>query len=296
MKILVTGGSGFIGAWIIRRLLSGGHEARVFDINEDRSLVRSIAGKSSENIDWRVGDIRDADAVIDAAQGCETVVHLAAVLTPACQERPRIGAEIIVIGTLNVFEAARQHQMLKIVYASSAGVFGPKDGRTPFPITHYGAFKLATEGSARAYFEDHGISSVGFRPFVVYGPGRELGLTAGPSLACRAAAEGRPYVFSYSGPSDMLFVDDVAAAFEAAVQRPIEGAHAFNLAGEIATVDQVIAEIRGHVPEAALSASGPTLPTTSPESDPNLAAVLGDLPHTALSDGLARTMAFYRQI
>src|SRR6476620_3163955 len=155
MKILVTGGSGFIGAWIIRRLLTGGHDVRVLDINKHRGVVRSIAGNDAENIDWRAGDIRDGDTVIDAAQGCDTIIHLAAVLTPACQERPRFGAEIIVVGTLNVFEAARQHQMSKIVYASSAGVFGPKDGRTPFPITHYGAFKLATEGCARAYFEDH---------------------------------------------------------------------------------------------------------------------------------------------
>jgi UDP-glucose 4-epimerase len=295
MKILVTGGSGFIGAWIIRRLLTGGHDVRVFDINKDRSIVRSIAGKDAEIIDWCAGDIRDGDAVIAAAQGCDTTIHLAAVLTPACQERPRFGAEIIVIGTLNVFEAARRHQMSKVVYASSAGVFGPKDGRTPFPITHYGAFKLATEGCARAYFEDHGISSVGFRPFVVYGPGREVGLTAGPSLACRAAAEGRPYTFAYTGPSDMLFVDDVAAAFEAAMQRPIRGAYAFNLLGEVATVEQVMEGIRRHVPQAALAESGPTLPTMSPERDLNLASVLGDLPHTTLSDGLARTIDFYRQ-
>jgi UDP-glucose 4-epimerase len=295
MKILVTGGSGFIGAWIVRRLLTGGHDVRVFDINKDRSIMRSIAGKDAEIIDWCAGDIRDGDAVIAAAQGCDTTIHLAAVLTPACQERPRFGAEIIVIGTLNVFEAARQHQMSKVVYASSAGVFGPKDGRTPFPITHYGAFKLATEGCARAYFEDHGISSVGFRPFVVYGPGREVGLTAGPSLACRAAAEGRPYTFAYTGPSDMLFVDDVAAAFEAAMRRPIKGAYAFNLVGEVATVEQVMEGIRRHVPQAALAESGPMLPTMSPERDFNLASVLGNLPHTTLSDGLARAIDFYRQ-
>jgi len=79
------------------------------------------------------------------------------------------------------------------------------------------------------------------------------------------------------------------------MQRPIKGAYAFNLVGEVATVDQVIAGIRRHVPEAALAESGPTLPTMSPESDLNLASVLGDLPHTTLSDGLARTIAFYRQ-
>ena len=295
MKILVTGGTGFIGAWVISRLLNCGHNVRVFDIKDDGSLIQTIAGMGTKDIEWCVGDIRDGEAVLHAAQGCETIIHLAAVLTPACQERPRFGAEIIVIGTLNVFEAARRQGISRVVYASSAGVFGPNDGRFPFPTTHYGAFKLVTEGCARAYFDDHGLSSVGFRPFVVYGPGRELGATAGPSLACRAAAQGRPYSFSYTGRSDMIFVDDVAAAFEAAVQRPITGAHVFNLVGEAATVDQVIAEVRRHIPEADLSASGRDLPNKAPESDPTLPVVLGDLPRTTLSEGLGQTISFYRR-
>lgn len=295
MRVLVTGGTGFIGAWIIRRLLAGGHSVRVFDIKDDRRLLQAIAGPGSASVEWRGGDIRDAEAVHAAAEGCDTIVHLAAVLTPACRERPVFGAEIIVIGTLNVFEAARRHGMAKVVYASSAGVFGPDDGAVPFPTTHYGAFKLATEGCARAYWEDHRLASVGFRPFVVFGPGRELGSTAGPSLACRAAAEGTSYAFSYTGPSDLLFVDDVAAAFEAAVQRPIDGAHAFSLVGEIATVDEVIAEIRRQVPGAMLTADGPRLPTSANLAmDPTIGGVLGALPHTRLADGIARTVAFYR--
>jgi UDP-glucose 4-epimerase len=295
MKVLVTGGTGFIGAWIIRRLLAGGASIRVLDIKEDRRLLRAIAGEQADAVDWRQGDIRDAQAVLDAAQGCDTIVHLAAVLTPACRDDPVFGAQIIVIGTLNIFEAARRHGMEKVVYASSAGVFGPSDGAIPFPTTHYGAFKLATEGSARAYSEDHGLSSIGFRPFVVYGPGREVGATAGPSLACQAAAQGEPYHFTYTGPSDLLFVDDVAAAFEAAVTRPFKGAHAFSLVGEVATVDEVMAEIRRQVPEARLTAAGPHLPITpNLATDPRLPEVLGPLPRTRLVEGLARTIAHYR--
>ncbi|WP_163837351.1 NAD-dependent epimerase/dehydratase family protein, partial [Providencia stuartii] len=67
----------------------------------------------------------------------------------------------------------------------------------PRPTTHYGTFKLACEGSARAYLADRGLASIGFRPFIVYGPGRETGLTAGPSLACRAAARGESYRIPY---------------------------------------------------------------------------------------------------
>ena len=114
---------------------------------------------------------------------------------------------------------------------SSAGVFGPTDGDVPFPTTLYGAFKLAGEGCARAFWEDHRIPSVGFRPLVVYGPGRELGLTAGPTLACRAAARGEAYVIPFSGATDFIYVDDVAAAFVAPVQRALSGAAVHNLLG-----------------------------------------------------------------
>src|SRR5258706_3102744 len=96
--------------------------------------------------------------------------------------------------------------------------FDPIDGRTPFPLTHYGDFKLAGEGCARAFWEDDRMPSIGFRPLVVYGPGREVGLTAGPSLACRAAARGEPYVIPFTGETDLLYVDDMAACFEIAVE------------------------------------------------------------------------------
>ena len=168
----------------------------------------------------------DTDTVMSAAEGCDIVAHLAAILTPACRDNPIRGAEINLIGTLNMFLAARRHGMGRVVYMSSAGVFGPDNGHTPFPTTHYGAFKLACEGAARAYYADHGISSIGFRPFVVYGPGRESGGSAGPSLAARAAAWGEAYTIPFSGASGLVYVDDVAAAYEAAVLREIDDARA----------------------------------------------------------------------
>ena len=124
----------------------------------------------------------------------------------------------------NVFEAALSHGIKRIVYTSSAGVYGPDDGMTPYPTTHYGAFKLACEGSARAYWSDHGLASVGFRPFIVYGPGRETGLTAGPTLACRAAARGERYRIPYVGSAGLVYVDDVAHAYKLALLRDAEGA------------------------------------------------------------------------
>jgi UDP-glucose 4-epimerase len=235
MRALVTGGSGFIGLWMIKSLLARGIQVRVFDLTADSPLVREILGNTASNVDWQVGDVSDGEAVEKAAADCDVLVHLAAVLTPACQENPVRGAEINLIGSLNVFEAARKHGIKSVVYMSSAGVFGPEDGTTPWPTTHYGAFKLAMEGSARAYWADHQIASVGFRPLIVYGPGREVGMTAGPSLACKAAARGEEYVIPFTGVTDFVHVDDVVAAYLAAIETPLSDARAYTLVGECGT-------------------------------------------------------------
>jgi nucleoside-diphosphate-sugar epimerase len=294
MRVLVTGGSGFIGGWMIRRFVARNWEIRVFDIKDDRRITREIVGPAADSLDWRVGDIADGAAVEAAAAGCEMIVHLAAVLTPACQADPVRGAQIDLIGQLNAFLAARRHKMKGVVYMSSAGVFGPDDGKQPFPLTHYGAFKLAGEGSARAFWEDDKLPSIGFRPLVVYGPGRELGLTAGPALACRAAARDEPYVIPFTGSTDFLYVDDIAAAFEAAVQAPLTGARVFNVLGEVASVDGLIAEIRRHVPGAQLSAKGPVLPITAHLAADDLPHVLPGVPRTSLAAGVKATIDHYK--
>jgi len=295
MRILITGGSGFIGASIIRRFLARNWEPRILDVRDDRRVVRDLIGPAADTLDWRIGDVADGGSLLETAAGCDLIVHLAAVLTPACQADPVRGAEINLIGMLNAFLAARRHQLKGVLYMSSAGVFGPDDGNTPFPLTHYGAFKLAGEGSARAFWEDDRLPSIGFRPLIVYGPGRESGLTAGPSLACRAAARGESYVIPFTGTTDFVYVDDVAAAFEAAALAPLEGARVFNLLGEIATVEGLIGEIRRHVPDARLEASGPILPITPYIAAGDLADVLPRVPRTSLADGIGATIAHYRR-
>jgi UDP-glucose 4-epimerase len=295
MKILVTGGAGFLGAWLARRLLAEGHAVRVFDRSTDRGLVRAIIGDAADALEWQSGDIASAADVEAAVAGCDGIAHLAAVLTPACQANPILGAQVNLIGTLNIFEAAKRHGIRSLAYASSAGVFGPTDGEFPLPTTLYGAFKLACEGSARAYWQDEGIGSVGFRPLVIYGPGREIGGSAGPTIACRKALEGEAYTIPFTGETDMIFVDDVAAAFAAAATRPVSGAHVFNLRGEVVSVPRIIAEIEALVPGARISATGGSLPVAAHIAAHDPAPVLGPLPHTPLQEGLARTVAYYQE-
>lgn len=295
MTVLITGGGGFLGAWIIKRLRVEGIDVRVFDLKDDRAVTREIIGAAAADLDWRTGDVASADDVTAAAEGCDFAIHLAALLTPACSADPVRGAQVNLIGTLNVFAAARAQGMRGVAYASSAGVFGPDDGATPFPTTHYGAYKLAGEGAARATWLEHGLPSVGFRPLVVYGPAREVGLTAGPSLACRHAAEGTPYTIGFSGDTDMIFVDDVAAAFVAAATRPFAGAHAFSLVGERASVGDIVAGITAVVPDAAVNWTGPPVPVAADIVPGPAEDLLGPLPHTSLADGLRQTIQHYAE-
>ena len=291
MRVLVTGGQGFLGAWIIRRLHAGGHRVRVFDLGRNTELVERIAGTLPE---WVTGDVADPAQVLDAARGCDAIIHLAGILTPACAADPKRGAEINLIGTINVFEAARALGISQVVYTSSAAAFGPEPGAPPFPVTHYGAFKLACEGCARAYWEEQKIASIGFRPYIVYGPGRETGLTAGPSLACKAAARGEDYTIGYTGESGLIYVDDVAAAYEAAVLGTITGAHVFNLEGVTISTADFAAEIQRQVQGAAITVTGPNLPLPARMLKDNLSEVLPGLPTTSVADGIAATVTFYR--
>lgn len=84
MRILVTGGAGFIGAWLVKGLFTAGLDVRVFDRSEDRRVCRQVLGERAEAIDWICGDISDAKALREAASGCDQIAHLAALLTPAC--------------------------------------------------------------------------------------------------------------------------------------------------------------------------------------------------------------------
>ncbi|MEM8976595.1 MAG: nucleoside-diphosphate sugar epimerase, partial [Pseudomonadota bacterium] len=135
----------------------------------------------------------------------------------------------------------------------------------------------------------------GFRPLIVYGPGRETGLTAGPSLACKAAAQGDDYVIPFSGDTDFIFVSDVAAAYAAAAVKERPGAHVYNVVGDLGTAEGFADEIMRAAPNAKVRADGPTLPI-APQIDPGtLREDYPDIPQTTIREGVAETVAHYRR-
>jgi len=293
-KVLITGGGGFLGAWILRLLHSQGILARIFELKDDRRHIEMIAAEAGRHAEWVTGDVADTEAMIEAARDCDAIIHLAGLMTPACQANPLLGARVNVIGTLNAFEAAKTHGISHVTYTSSGGVFGLEDDQAPFPLTHYGAFKLANEGNARAYWEDAGISSFGFRPFVIYGPGRDAGLTAGISLACLAAARGEAYSVAFSGPIALVYVEDVARAYVEAMMQKTTGAKTANLSGHATTVEETVRIIHSVTGLADISISGEPIPSLSTARNEWDSCGLKLPAEHSLAEGLAKTIAFSR--
>lgn len=292
-RVLVTGGTGFIGRWVVAGLHARGFEVSVFDARPNPAALDEIREGLAGEVRLVTGDIADG-SVQSAAEGCDGIVHLAGIMTVDAAADPVRAAQVNLIGSLHAFEAARAHGIDRLVYVSTAGVFGPDDPINPRPMTHYGSQKLAIEGAARAYLLDHGLPSVGFRPYIVYGPGQSSGIAAGPSIAISAAARGESTVIRFSGRVGFVHVRDVAALMVAAVSAPVIGAEAYTLCGETAEMAAFVSELQAQAPGAEVGIDGAPLriPADLATSllPPNLAAV----PVTGIAEGIAATLDFYR--
>jgi nucleoside-diphosphate-sugar epimerase len=312
MRVLITGGYGFIGAWIIRNLLARGDRVWVFDLREDARRLRLILPESEvAKVTFVQGDVTDLKALSAAiaAHQISHIIHLAGLQVPTCRADPMLGARVNVLGTLAVFEAVYSAgvQIERLVYASSAAVFGgpdkypagPQGDDAPLvPSTHYGVFKCCNEGNARIYFQDLGLSSVGLRPWTVYGVGRDLGMTSEPTKAIKAVLLGRPYHINFGGWSDFQYVDDVAKTFVYSLDRPYKGAKSYNLRGAVVTLKDFHTALASVLPEAAkLVTFGTTQIAIAYDlSDDGLQRDLGPMPKTALADGIRETVAIFKQL
>jgi UDP-glucuronate 4-epimerase len=308
-RFLITGALGCIGAWVVRTLVREGVPTAIFDIAGDLRRLRLIMREDElAQITSLTGDITDLAAVEQAlgAYSATNIIHLAALQVPFCKADPVLGAQVNVVGTVNVFEAARRRGLRRVVYASSAAVYGISEDYPEGPIAHdaplhpgtlYGVYKQANEGTARVYWADNAITSIGLRPYVVYGPGRDQGMTSSPTTAMLAAALGQPYAIPFGGRFDMQFADDVAKAFIRAARAPFEGAEVFNLRGSVVRVSEVVAAIEAVVPDARGTLSFVDTPLGFPEEmdETPLVGALGPLPRTSLADGVATTIETFRQ-
>lgn len=295
--VLVTGGSGFIGTWVLKELLHRGMVPVVVDKDPGFDRWRRVLKARTSEVIWAGVPLEDPFLLLETIESLkiDRIIHLAALLTPACQLNPWLGFQVNLLGSMAVFEAARLSDRVRsIALASSYAVYGPEaEGNRP---THfYGAFKQSVDLIAEQYWRHFQSPSVAIRPHVVYGPERDQGLTAGPSLACKAAAKSEHYRIRYTGRVNYDYIEDVANAFVRAVFECPPGAHVFDLIGESATVDDFIRAIHLAAPGSQITCEGPPIPTSIPPVPNSIAILLPDWRTTPLVEGVRKTIDFYRE-
>jgi UDP-glucuronate 4-epimerase len=306
-RTLVTGALGCLGAWTLKALLGAGEEPVGYDLGDDDSRLRLVLDEGERGRVTLVhGDVTDGDALGRALDGHEVtrVVHLAALQVPFCRADPERGARVNVLGTVGVFEAvkARLNRIPGLAYASSTAVYNASD-RSPAPesggtapSTLYGVYKLANEGTARVYWQDEDVPSIGIRPYVVYGPGRDQGLTSSPSLAMAAAARGEGHSIAYGGTAQYDFAPDVGRAFALAARVAADGAHVANFPGVSSTMQEVVDAIAAAAPEVAgrIVWEEGQLPFPEALEGRLLERLIGPMSLTPLADGVRATIEHFR--
>lgn len=304
LRILVTGGSGFVGATLVRRLVVAGHSVRIFD-NCSTGDPSYLAGVDAELVK---GDIRDPAALDAALTGIQSVVHLAAAGSVVeSVADPAANFDVNVVGTFRVLDAARRAGSGRVVLASTGGALigeatPPVNERSvPKPISPYGASKLAGEGYAHAFAKAYGLDTVALRFANAYGPwsARKRGAV---TLFFRAIHAGEPIVIYGDGSAsrDYTHVEDISRAIELALSRGIPGGSVLHIASGVETTATQLADlcrVAAGVPDHPVEYR----PARAGEVGRNFASydlarqVLGYAPSISREDGLRSTWQWFAE-
>lgn len=288
--VLLTGGSGFLGRALTDALLARDETV----VSVDMAIAGDVP--RSPRLHHYACDIRNREELqrIARIHHVRAIVHLAALVIPACRANPVLGTEVNLIGHLNVLELARELEIDRLIYTSSAAAHprGPLNA----PANLYGALKYCCEQISKIWFLDYGIPSIGLRPHVVYGPGRASGETAAITLAMAAAARGEPYEIPFSGNMCFQHVDEVTDVFLRCLFARTECPIVSDLTTQTRSISDVISAIRAVCPDSDISAR--PLDRAPPQNLDNSAIqeLVGQWHQVSLEEGTRRTIeAFARQ-
>lgn len=298
-KVLVTGGAGFIGSNMVERLVRDGHEVVVLD-----NLLRGnkLSPEILSNVRLVEKDIRDMDAVLNAAKGCDVIVHYAAVLgVDVVAENPIETMEVEAIGMMNLVRAAFAYDVSKMLYASTSGVYGHSkiekkvtEADPVDPVTSYAIAKRYNEIYLEGLHQEHGFESVSLRFFNVYGKNQDTRMVI-PRFIEQALAGKDITVFDDGTQTrDFTYIDDTVEACIQLMEKS-KGADVFNVANsnEMQIIDLA------HAIKRVTGSNSPIVNIPSPGkrkdfevarrygSSAKLTAATGFTPNTNLDDGLS---------
>jgi UDP-glucose 4-epimerase len=301
---LVTGGAGFVGATLVRRLVTSGYQVRVID-NLSTGDAEHLAGVDAELVK---GDIRDPAAMDDALKGMSAIVHLAAAgsVIGSVQD-PEMNFEVNVLGTFRVLDAARRAGIERVVQASTGGALigdatPPVNEKSlPKPISPYGASKLAGEGYAHAFAKTYGVRTVAIRFGNVYGPwcARKRGVI---NVFFESIHSGVPLVIYGDGSAsrDYVHVDDISNALQLGLEKDVPGGTVLHAASGVETPVKDLADLcrqAAGVPDHPIEFR----PKRAGEVGRNFASydlanqLLGYAPTVAREVGIPRTWKWFQE-
>lgn len=312
MRILLTGGAGFIGNALTLRLVAEGHEVVVVDsVNSyyDPSLKEARLSRLPKDVPVHRIDIADTDALEAVMRdgACDAIAHLAAQAGVRYSiENPFVYADSNYRGTLNIFELAQRHGISRIVYASSSSVYGRcaeapfrEDMRVDEPVSIYAASKRACELLAYAYCDLYPLHITALRFFTVYGPWSRPDMA--PLKFTRAMLAGLPIELYNGGDMlrDFTYIDDIVDGFFRALTRPQAGFSIFNLGNgapvhlrDFVRVLEDVIGVEARIVEKPMQQGD--VPRTYADIT-KARTLLGFDPHTKMEDGLRALVAWYRE-
>lgn len=311
-SFLITGGAGLMGSHITDRLLAGGAARIVLLDNFVRGSMHNIESQLHDpRVQLVKGDIRDRGLLMDLASGMDGIFHMAAIRITACADNPREAMEVMLMGTHNVLEAAVTRKVGRLLYASSASIYGLADtfptGENHHPYnnrTYYGAAKVAGEGMLRSFAEMYGLPYVAMRYFNVYGPRMDIDGKYTEVLVRwldRIEAGQTPLIFGDGSQTmDMINIDDVTDANILAMEATVTD-EVFNVASGTETslleLLQILLRVTGSplkpefMPERTVNPVPRRLADTS-----KAAQLLGFRAQVDVEEGLRRLIAWRSQV
>jgi nucleoside-diphosphate-sugar epimerase len=276
IMVLITGGTGFIGSRLTRRLIDDGGSVVCFDVQPDAARLRETA--DHPNLRIVTGDIRRLDDIVDAVRrhGVTRIIHTAAVLSQVCQDDPRTALDINVMGTANVFEAARLHGAERVVYASSMVVHGSQwdhgdhrlDEAAPYrPATFYAHTKVMNEHTARAFTDAFGLDCRGLRigsPYGAEGKVGRAGTEVTRMLSMTAVGQPIRVMIGANESPPVIYIDDVVEilvrlCYASVLTRPV-----YLCSVDTLPVSRWAEEIRRIIPDARITFEDPGQKVTLP--------------------------------
>lgn len=311
-KVLVTGAGGFIGSHLTEHLTGLGADVCAFvryNSRNDPGLLRLLPKESQEQVRFVMGDLKDADAVRSAVRDVEIVFHLGSLIAiPYSYIHPRETVETNVLGALNIFEAARDADIGKVVHTSTSEVYGtaryipidenhPLQGQSPYSASKIGADKLA-----ESFYRSFDVPIATIRPFNTYGP-RQSARAVIPTIIAQALTQEKVVLGATHTTRDYTFVGDLVRAFVLVAESPRTAGETVNVGSNseisIGTVAEMVASLVGKEIEVVTDSDRLRPEKSEVErlwcDNTRARDLLGWSPTVPLKEGLLQTIAWFRE-